>query len=98
MWFCIQCKLRVKKGIITESKIEESCRAIMKEYEERIVNLEQLINTKCDAKMVRQIVNEKDQTWSGVVQKNSNPQDPTNVKTVKNEINDSKTRENNLVI
>ena len=40
MWFCITCKEKVEKNIITDMKIEERCNAIMKEYEQRMTLIE----------------------------------------------------------
>jgi hypothetical protein len=42
MWFCIKCREVVEKHIMTDLKIEERCRQIMSQYEDRISSLEEL--------------------------------------------------------
>lgn len=46
MWFCIKCRPIVEEHIVTDSKIEQRCRAIMDNYEQRLSSVERMITKK----------------------------------------------------
>jgi hypothetical protein len=106
MWFCITCRKKIEEHIVLDLKIEDRCNQIMKEYEDRITQLETTVIEKCDEARVREII--KDEL--GKVQNNEDTIDGdtqnTTTKTVKqeavtiviDEMNERKSRENNLII
>ena len=59
MWFCVGCREKIEQHIVTDRKIEEVCREIMMEYEQRISCLEKKIETKCGKEEVRDIIKEE---------------------------------------
>ena len=87
-------------------KIEDRCNQIMKEYVKRITQLETTVIDKCDEKRVREII--KDEL--GKVENNENTIDGDTqniraktiekeaVRIVIDEMNERKSRENNLII
>ncbi|KAG1701354.1 Ribosome biogenesis protein bop1-B [Nymphon striatum] len=106
MWFCGKCRELVEKNIITDRKIEERCQAIMQAYENRISTLEVKIENKCDEDQVQELIKKE---WKQMRQdKKQNEQTGMREKeeTIKNlalesvitEMNERKTRENNIVI
>ena len=40
MWFCITCRGKIEEHIVLDLKIEDRCNQIMKEYGDRITQLE----------------------------------------------------------
>jgi hypothetical protein len=40
MWFCITCRGKIEEHIVLDLKIEDRCNQIMKEYGDRIIQLE----------------------------------------------------------
>lgn len=102
MWFCISCREVIQKSIVTDLKIEERCKAIMEEYESRISTLEESINKKCDEERVREIINEATTQESHKdCEKETKP--PTlppqaNLTNIMSEINERKSREQNIVL
>ena len=59
MWFCPPCRKKVEKNIVTDRKIEETCRDMMATFEERLKSMEDNIDTKCNEDKVREIVREE---------------------------------------
>lgn len=108
MWFCVKCRESVEKNIATDLKIEERCKEIMKEYECRISTLEQKVEEKCDEAKVREIITEElhqerrkePENQDKVISKTQQPCAGNNqaFESVIQEINERKSRENNLVI
>jgi hypothetical protein len=47
MWFCITCRKLIEEHIVMDIKIEDICNQIMKEYEDRIPQLETTMVEKC---------------------------------------------------
>ncbi|CAG2249527.1 URB1 [Mytilus edulis] len=122
MWFCAPCRQVVEEHIVTDLKIEERCREIMDNYEQRINDIEIAIEKKCDKEEVRDIVSQeiikhkcdeervreiaKEEALNGGAVANVVSEDieggvlpnQGTVTTVLEEINERKTRENNLII
>ena len=105
MWFCINCKEKVEKNIITDMKIEERCNAIMKEYEQRMSLIESSLAQKCSESEVRNIVREELNTNPEIISNKTKSgenivQEPegTGVNKVMVEINERKQRERNLIV
>lgn len=106
MWFCSNCRLIVKKHIVTDLKIEEKCRAIMEKCEQRLKDLEDTMKTKCDENMVRRIIEEeRNQTLGATVTAGDSGEEAKQTKAppcvtanIMSEINDRKARECNIVI
>ena len=101
MWFCAECREKVEKNIVTERKIEEMCREIMLNYEQRICELEEEIKKKCDRDEVVRIV--EDSIARAANAKSSQPEDrndsnPEIVESLMSEVNERKIRENNVVM
>jgi hypothetical protein len=106
MWCCITCRKKFEEHIVLDLKIEDRCNQIMKEYEDRITQLETTVKEKCDEKRVREII--KDEL--GKVENNEDTVEgdtqDIRAKTVKkeavtiviDEMNERKSRENNLII
>lgn len=101
MWFCGPCKGKVEKNIITDLKIEERCNAIIEEFEQRLHFLETEIQTKCDEDTVRKIVrqelvnnNQVDTNAAPILPQAAN----NSVTSVISELNERKSRKNNLII
>ena len=107
MWFCVPCHEKVQKNIITDMKIEERCKEIMRHYEERIAKLETDLSSKCSENRVREIIQEeirdrnldppKQGADSGNVDEGEGG-DSNVVTSVMSELNERKQRELNLVI
>ncbi|VDI18485.1 Hypothetical predicted protein [Mytilus galloprovincialis] len=122
MWFCAPCRQVVEEHIVTDLKIEERCREIMDNYEQRINKIEIAIEKKCNKEEVRDIVSQeiikhkcdeervreiaKEEALNGGAVANVVSEDieggvlpnQGTVTTVLEEINERKTRENNLII
>ena len=64
MWFCIKCRTIVEEHIVTDSKIEQRCRAIMDNYEQRLSSVERMITEKCSEHRAREIVRDKIKQFS----------------------------------
>ena len=106
MWCCITCRKKFEEHIVLDLKIEDRCNQIMKEYEDRITQLETTVIEKCDETRVREIIKDK----LGKVENDEDTVDGATqnirAKTVKkeavtiviDEINERKSRENNLII
>ena len=58
MWFCVKCRKIVEEHIFVDLKIEERCKEIMDNYEQRINDIEIEMVNKCDEPRVREIVKE----------------------------------------
>ncbi|CAG2224961.1 unnamed protein product [Mytilus edulis] len=104
MWFCAPCRQVVEEHIVTDLKIEERCREIMDNYEQRINDIEIAIEKNVIKKKVREIAKEEALNGGAVANVVSEdieggvlPNQGT-VTTVLEEINERKTRENNLII
>lgn len=101
MWFCPECREKVEKNIVTERKIEEMCKEIMLNYEQRICALEEEIKEKCDRKEVEKIVEEAVAKAIGSKSKQSeerNDSNPEMMESLISEVNERKTRESNVVL
>ena len=102
MWFCVQCREKVERNILEDRKIEDLCKEIMLNYEQRILDLEDSMKQKCDEKKVREIVKEemKKNTASGGTVEGATSTKPENeiMSSVMTEVNERKNRENNIVI
>jgi ribosomal protein L33 len=48
MWFCPPCREKVEKNIVTDRKIEETCKEMMQAFNLRILGLETAMEKKCD--------------------------------------------------
>jgi hypothetical protein len=59
MWFCITCRRKIEEHIVLDLKIEDRCNQIMKEYEDRITQLETTVIEKCDETGVREIIKDE---------------------------------------
>jgi len=78
MWFCITCRKIIEEHIVMDLKIEDRCNQIMKDYEDRITQLETTMVEKCDESRVREIIKDElgkvennEDTVDGVTQNNS---------------------------
>ena len=108
MWFCVSCHEKVQKNIITDMKIEERCKEIMRHYEDRIAKLKtDLSSSKCSENRVREIIQEEigdrnlDPNKQGADSGNVDEGEGGNsnvVTSVMSELNERKQRELNLVI
>ena len=106
MWFCVPCREKVQKNIITDMKIEERCKEIMKHFEARVSVIESEMATKCDEGQVRVLVRDELKKVNPNMKVNEdlaasytgNETEGTVVTSVMSEINERKQRENNLVI
>ena len=62
MWFCVKCRKIVEEHIVIDLKIEERCKEIMENYEQRISDIEivkeELQLNSCNEPMVKKIVEE----------------------------------------
>ena len=62
MWFCVKCRKIVEEHIVIDLKIEERCKEIMENYEQRISDIEivkeELELNSCNEPMVKKIVEE----------------------------------------
>ena len=58
MWFCT-CRRKIEEHIVLDLNIEDRCNQIMKEYEDRITQLETTVIEKCDEKRVREIIKDE---------------------------------------
>ena len=111
MWFCPPCKIKVEKQIVTEKEIEGRCEAYMAGFNDKIKELEQKIDCKCDRTEVPAIVSKylednqycKQDEIKAIVQHeitnntNNKTPNPNNNELVK-ELKDSANREPNIVI
>jgi len=59
MWFCTKCRPIVEEHIVTDLKIEQRCREIMENYEQRLSNVESLMTEKCSEHRAREIVRDE---------------------------------------
>ena len=59
MWFCVKCRKIVEEHIVIDLKIEERCKKIMDNYEQRINDIEIEMVKKCDEPRAREIVKEE---------------------------------------
>lgn len=96
MWFCTECRPSVEKSISVDRTIEEKCREIFKEFQERILELENCVERKCNEERVREIVMEEiGQKHASVTKKEERVQ---TLDTVMTEISERKNRERNIVV
>ena len=101
MWFCAECREKVEKNIVTERKIEEMCREIMLNYEQRICELEEEIKKKCDRDEVVRIVEEsiaKATSTKANQPEEINDSNPEIMDSLISEVNERKVRENHVVL
>lgn len=56
-WFCPLCRVTVKKSILIDRKIEERCLDIMEVYEQRIAELELIVNTEVKGCIKKEVKN-----------------------------------------
>lgn len=106
MWFCITCRKIIEEHIVMDLKIEDRCNQIMKDYEDRITQLETTMVEKCDESRVREIIKDElgkvennEDTVDGATQNiSTNTVKKETVTTVIDEMNERKSRENNLII
>ncbi|XP_033729737.1 uncharacterized protein LOC117318912 [Pecten maximus] len=102
MWFCAPCRVHIEKNINNDKMIEQKCKEIMNEFEERITTIEEALKNKCDERKVRDII--KEELASGT--KGDTPQESTttqqkatsNTQEVLTELEDRKKRENNILV
>jgi hypothetical protein len=106
MWFCVKCRKIVEEHIVIDLKIEERCKEIMENYEQRISDIEivkeELQLNSCNEPMVKKIVEEVitgegQNLHSEILARERQPKKET-VSTVIDELNDRKTREKNVLI
>ena len=106
MWFCVKCRKIVEEHIVIDLKIEERCKEIMENYEQRISDIEivkeELQLNSCNEPMVKKIVEEVitgegQNLQSEILARERQPKKET-VSTVIDELNDRKTREKNVLI
>jgi hypothetical protein len=64
MWFCIKCRTIVEEHIVIDLKIEQRCRAIMDNYEQRLSSVERMITKKCSEHRAREIVRDEIKQFS----------------------------------
>lgn len=113
MWFCVQCREKVEKNIVTDRKIEETCKAMMSSFEKRIADIENAVASKCSIAEAKDLINEEinkrlpllashPQGATGDKQESSEAATATppssNVNEVLSEMNERKARENNIVM
>jgi hypothetical protein len=104
--FVITCRKKIEEHIVLDLKIEDRCNQIMKEYEDRITQLETTVIEKCDEKRVREIIKDElgkvennEDTVHGATQNiRAKTVKKEAVTTVIDETNERKSRENNLII
>lgn len=105
MWFCVTCREIVEKNIITDLKIEERCKEIMASYDQRVTNLENEMEKKCDEEKVRDIIQgeleslKEDKSSVLYTDENTQPVEAAAaVSEVISELKERKAREKNIVI
>jgi hypothetical protein len=64
MWFCIKYRTIVEEHIVTDLKIEQRCREIMDNYEQRLSSVERMITEKCSEHRAREIVRDEIKQFS----------------------------------
>ena len=103
MWFCLDCREKVEKNIATDIQIEERCREIMMNYEQRICDLEEAMKTKVSIAEVKKIVAESisEAMTSNQMHKDpngdKNESNPEIMETLMMEVNERKNREGNII-
>lgn len=95
MWFCPPCRITVEKSILTDRKIEERCKEIMRTYESRIAELERIISLKCEQSDIRKIVQEEVEMQAKTGGKTVSA---ASTEQIISELKERKQRENNLMI
>lgn len=98
MWFCGRCRESVEKNIMTDLKIEERCKQIMANYENRLTTLEEKVTQKCDEKEVRSIVNDELEKKTVSQQDGEVAKKQEHFDTIFTELNERKNRESNIMI
>ena len=96
MWFCPPCREKVEKNIVTERKIEEMCKEIMLNYEQRIIALEEAIKTKCSKEEVKKLISESLSSHNNS-ENDARETNPEVLESVMTEVNERKQREGNVV-
>lgn len=56
MWFCAPCRAKVEDHIVTDLQIEQTCRKMMAEYEDRLATVEAAIADKCSKKEAKELI------------------------------------------
>jgi hypothetical protein len=64
MWFCIKYRTIVEEHIVTDLKIEQRCREIMDNYEQRLSSVKRTITEKCSEHRAREIVRDEIKQFS----------------------------------
>ena len=59
IWFCIKCRPIVEEHIVTDFKIEQRCREIVDNYEQRLNSVERTTTEKCSEHRAREIVRDE---------------------------------------
>ena len=59
IWFCIKCRPIVEEHIVTDLKIEQRCREIVDNYEQRLNSVERTTTEKCSEHKEREIVRDE---------------------------------------
>jgi len=104
MWFCASgCREKVEKNIITDLKIEETCKKMTMKFEERLNHIENKLAEKCSKEEVIAVVREEMDKKSSTDKATEPSPEKENraeagVQDVLNEITERKNREANIVI
>ena len=100
MWFCMECKPKVEKYILKEKTIEEKCATYCQLVNQRIDEVEKILETQCDVNEVKEIV--KQAMWT---KETTNKQlvsitneDRSVLDDTVKEIQDRKDRETNFIV
>jgi len=105
MWFCVGCREKVERNIITDRKIEEKCKEMAKKFDERLKTIEKSLKEKCNKEEVLAVVREEMDKRSSqvnveepIVTADKEKRTGSNVQEVLDEIQERKNREANIVI
>jgi hypothetical protein len=105
MWFCPPCRVKVQKNIVVEKEIEAKCKEYMNKYENRLLEVENKLKTKCDADQVREIISEEISKINKQTQERletapavANPPVDLVVDTVVKELRERESRDCNLIV
>lgn len=93
-WYCPPCEKKAMKNLKIERDIEERCKAYFEQYEQRLKELEEKIDSKPDVETVKQMIDESRE--EGAV--GGDEAISREVKDNLEEYKDSMSRRNNIII
>ena len=100
MWFCGECKEKVKEAIEIDKKIEEKCNGIMKTCMDKIGEINEEVKKKCDKndviEIVKTLMQERGEAKNLI--ENEGKVQSESMTSVLSEVNERKERELNLIM